>query len=110
MGNVNSILKNSFLTKRQNGLITLESYLFAGKTEMPSAFVLFNVESGSEEQILKIAKSLGGVEEAYVSYGVYDLVMRVKADSMEKLKELVTHQLRTIKNVRSTLTLILTEE
>jgi len=34
----------------------------------------------------------------------------VKAESMEKLKELVTHKLRTIKNVRSTLTLILTEE
>jgi DNA-binding Lrp family transcriptional regulator len=77
---------------------------------MPRAFVLFNVESGSEDQVLKTAKSLGDVEEAYVSYGVYDLVMRVKADSMEKLKELVTHQLRTIKNVRSTLTLILTEE
>jgi len=104
------LLRRGFLTKGQNSLITLESYLFARKTEMPSAFVLFNVESGSEEQILKIAKDLGGVEEAYVSYGVYDLVMRVKAESMEKLKELVTHKLRTIKNVRSTLTLILTEE
>jgi DNA-binding Lrp family transcriptional regulator len=71
---------------------------------------LFNVGAGSEDQVLKDAKNIGGVQEAYVSYGVYDLVMKVKADSMEKLKELVTHQLRTIKNVRSTLTLILTEE
>jgi len=77
---------------------------------MPRAFVLFNVGAGSEDQVLKDAKNIGGVQEAYVSYGVYDLVMKVKADSMEKLKELVTHQLRTIKNVRSTLTLILTEE
>ena len=77
---------------------------------MPRAFVLFNVGAGSEDQVLKDAKNIGGIQEAYVSYGVYDLVMKVKADSMEKLKELVTHQLRTIKNVRSTLTLILTEE
>jgi DNA-binding Lrp family transcriptional regulator len=77
---------------------------------MPRAFVLFNVGAGSEDQVLKDAKDLGGVQETYVSYGVYDLVMKVKADSMEKLKELVTRQLRTIKNVRSTLTLILTEE
>jgi len=77
---------------------------------MPRAYVLFNVEAGSEEQVLKDAKAVGGVQEAYVSYGVFDLVMKVKAESMEKLKELVTHQLRTIKNVRSTLTLILTEE
>lgn len=77
---------------------------------MPRAFVLFNVGAGSEDQVLRDAKAIGGVQEAYVSYGVYDLVLRVKADSMEQLKELVTHRLRTIKNVRSTLTLILTEE
>lgn len=77
---------------------------------MPQAFVLFNVESGSEDQVLKDAKHIGGVQEAYVSYGVYDLIIKVKADSMETLKEVVTHRLRTIKKVRSTLTLILTEE
>jgi DNA-binding Lrp family transcriptional regulator len=77
---------------------------------MPRAYVLFNVESGAEDQVLTAIRSLDGTEEAYVAYGVYDLVIRVKADSMEKLKEVVTHKLRTIKNVRSTLTLILTEE
>jgi DNA-binding Lrp family transcriptional regulator len=77
---------------------------------MPRAFVLFNVGAGSEDQVLRDAKAIGGVQEAYVSYGVYDLVLKVEADSMEQLKELVTHRLRTIKNVRSTLTLILTEE
>jgi DNA-binding Lrp family transcriptional regulator len=77
---------------------------------MPRAYVLFNVESGAEDQVLKDIRALDGIEESYVAYGVYDLVIRVKADSMEKLKEVVTHQLRTIKNVRSTLTLIMTEE
>jgi len=77
---------------------------------MPRAYVLFNVESGAEDQVLTAIRSLEGIEESYVAYGVYDLVIRVKADSMEKLKEVVTHKLRTIKNVRSTLTLILTEE
>lgn len=77
---------------------------------MSQAFVLFNVESGSEDQVLKDTKDIGGVQEAYVAYGVYDLIIKVKADSMEQLKEVVTHRLRAIKNVRSTLTLILTEE
>lgn len=77
---------------------------------MPRAYVLFNVGSGSEEQVLKDAMSMVGVQEAYVSYGVYDLVMKIKTDSMEQLKELVSHCLRTINNVRSTLTLILAEE
>ena len=77
---------------------------------MPRAYILFLVESGSEDQVLKDAKLIDGVQEAYFSYGVYDLIMKVEADSMKSLKELVTYRLRTIDNVRSTLTLIITEE
>jgi DNA-binding Lrp family transcriptional regulator len=77
---------------------------------MPRAFVLVNVESGAEEQVLKQLKSVEGVAEAYVTYGVYDLMVRVKADTMEELKDIVTHKIRTSKQVHSTLTLIMMEE
>jgi len=77
---------------------------------MPRAFILFNVESGSEDKILQELRKTDGVLEAYVSYGVYDLVAKVKADTMEKLKDTVTHKLRTIQGVRSTLTLIMVED
>jgi DNA-binding Lrp family transcriptional regulator len=77
---------------------------------MPRAFVLINVESGSEDEVLKELKNLEGVEEAYFSYGVYDLVTKIKADSMEHLKEMVTRKIRALSKVRSTLTLIMMEE
>jgi DNA-binding Lrp family transcriptional regulator len=77
---------------------------------MPRAFVLINVESGSEEEVLKELKPIEGVVESYFSYGVYDIITKIKADSMEKLKDMVTRKIRTISRVRSTLTLILTEE
>jgi DNA-binding Lrp family transcriptional regulator len=77
---------------------------------MPRAFVLINVESGSEDEVLKELKTIEGVEEAYFSYGVYDLITKIKADSMEKLKEMVTRQIRALSKVRSTLTLIMMEE
>jgi DNA-binding Lrp family transcriptional regulator len=51
-----------------------------------------------------------GVEEAYFSYGVYDLITRVKADTMENLKDMVSRKIRTLNKVRSTLTLIMMEE
>jgi len=38
------------------------------------------------------------------------LILKVKADSVEQLKEVVTHKLRTLEHVRSTLTLILVDE
>ncbi len=77
---------------------------------MPRAFVLINVESGSEDEVLKELKAIEGVEEGYFSYGVYDLITKIRADSMDKLKELVTRRIRTLSKVRSTLTLIMMEE
>ena len=77
---------------------------------MPRAFVLVNVESGSEDEVLRELKRIEGVEEAYFSYGVYDLITRIKADTMENLKDMVTRRVRTLEKVRSTLTLIQMEE
>ena len=77
---------------------------------MPRAFVLINVESGSEDEVLRELKKMEGIEEAYFSYGVYDLITRVKADTMENLKDMVSRKIRTLNKVRSTLTLIMMEE
>jgi DNA-binding Lrp family transcriptional regulator len=77
---------------------------------MPRAFVLINVESGSEDEVLKELKRIEGVEEAYFSYGVYDLITKIKADTMENLKDMVTRRVRSLNKVRSTLTLIMVEE
>jgi DNA-binding Lrp family transcriptional regulator len=78
--------------------------------EIKRAIVLFTVESGSENQVLESVKKLEGVEEAYISYGVYDIVVKVRVDSMDDLKELISKRLRKISKVRSTLTLILVQE
>ena len=77
---------------------------------MPKAFVLINVESGSEEEVLEQIKKIEGVEEAYYSYGVYDIIAKIKAETMAKLRETVTQRMRIISKVRSTLTLIMMEE
>jgi DNA-binding Lrp family transcriptional regulator len=77
---------------------------------MPRAYVLFSVSSGAEDQVHKDLQGIEGVQEVYVSYGVYDVIVKIQGDSMEKLKEIVSHRLRKVDNVRSTLTLILFEE
>lgn len=77
---------------------------------MPKAFVLINVETGSEEEVVGELRKISGVEEAYFSYGVYDIITKINAPSMEKLKEMVTKQVRALTKVRSTLTLIMMEE
>jgi DNA-binding Lrp family transcriptional regulator len=78
--------------------------------EMPSAYILFNIAPGLEDEVLREAKKTGQIEEAYVSYGVYDLIVKATAPTSEELKELVTYRLRKINNVTSTLTLMLTDK
>jgi DNA-binding Lrp family transcriptional regulator len=73
---------------------------------MPIAFVLINAEIGSEGEVLGELKKVEGVEEAYSVYGVYDVIAKVKADSMDKLKDIVTWRIRRLNKVRSTLTMI----
>jgi DNA-binding Lrp family transcriptional regulator len=77
---------------------------------MPTAFVLINTELGAETDVLKELKKVEGVEEAYGVYGTYDIIARVKADTMDKLKETVTWRVRRLDKVRSTLTMIVVEE
>jgi DNA-binding Lrp family transcriptional regulator len=77
---------------------------------MPRAYVLISVGSGAEDRVLEEIRGMAEVQAAFVSYGVFDLIVKIKTDSMERLKELMSHRLRMIPDVRSTLTLILVEE
>lgn len=77
---------------------------------MPVAFVLINTEIGSEAEVLKKLKTVEGVQEAYAVYGVYDLVAKIGANTMDRLKEIVTWNVRRLEKVRSTLTMIVVEE
>ncbi|MGA3111068.1 MAG: Lrp/AsnC ligand binding domain-containing protein [Candidatus Bathyarchaeia archaeon] len=77
---------------------------------MVQAYILLNVEPGAEGKVLDRLKGLDIVREAFVSYGVYDLIVRLKADTMDELKDAVSHKIRTTDQVRSTVTLILVEQ
>ncbi|MFW9780379.1 MAG: Lrp/AsnC family transcriptional regulator [Candidatus Heimdallarchaeota archaeon] len=76
---------------------------------MPSAFVLVNAEIGSEDEVLADLKKTIGVTGAWIVYGVYDIVAKVEADTMDELKEIITSNIRGLENVRSTLTMIVVE-
>ena len=76
---------------------------------MPMAFVFMNIDTGGEQEVLKQLQGIENVKEAYLVYGVYDLVARIEAETMDKLKEIVTWKVRRLDKVRSTLTTIVME-
>jgi DNA-binding Lrp family transcriptional regulator len=77
---------------------------------MPMAYVLITTESGAVDSVLATLKKMNSVEETYMVYGVYDIIATVKAETMDKLKEIVTWNLRSLDKVRSTLTMIVVED
>ena len=76
---------------------------------MPTAYVLINCDLGSEDEILKELKKLPGAIEVSGVYGVYDVVVKISSDTMDKLRETITWHVRRIDKVRSTLTMIVIE-
>ncbi len=77
---------------------------------MPIAYVLITTEAGAVKSVLESLKKIDSVKETYMVYGVYDIVATVKAETMDKLKEIVTWDLRGLDRVTSTLTMIVVEE
>jgi DNA-binding Lrp family transcriptional regulator len=73
------------------------------------AFVFITVDPGSETKVLKRLREVPEVKESYFMYGVYDIVAKVEADSMDRLKEVITWKVRRLNNIRSTLTTIVIE-
>ena len=68
------------------------------------AFVMINAEVGAEREVLNALRKLNNVKEAYMAYGVYGLLVKLEAETMEKVKEAVA-SLRRLDRIRSTLTI-----
>jgi DNA-binding Lrp family transcriptional regulator len=77
---------------------------------MPTAYILINYEIGTEDKILNRLKDLSGVVEVSEVNGIYDIIVKITSDSLGNIKETITKHIRTIKTIRSTMTLIVTED
>ncbi len=70
------------------------------------AFLLINVDPGTQTTVTKELKSIQKVREVYLTYGVYDFIVKIEAETQEELKEVITYQIRALGNVRTTLTMV----
>ena len=73
---------------------------------MPTAFVFINTEPASMPEVLKKIKTVEGVKEAEMVYGVFDIIVKVKTETMEQLKQIITFKIRMLPNVLTTNTLL----
>lgn len=82
---------------------------------MPTTYILINSDLGSDMEIIKQIKSILDTEssvkyEVQGVYGVYDIIVKITADSMDRLRSIITNKIRKIDKVYSTLTMMVIEE
>ncbi len=73
---------------------------------MAVAFILINTEVAAEEEVMEELQKIPEVEIVHLVYGIYDLIVKIVANDPDTLKKSVSDKLRTIKKIRSTMTMI----
>ena len=76
---------------------------------MVLAFVLVNTELGQEKEVLGKLRAIPSVRDTYEVYGMYDIILKVEADSRNAFQQAVT-VIRRVAGVRSTLTMVVIRE
>lgn len=70
------------------------------------AYVLINTELGQEAEVVKELKNVDGITGIHSLYGIYDVIVQVEAESMDRVKEIVFNNIRRLDSVKTTITLI----
>ncbi|MFW9808567.1 MAG: Lrp/AsnC family transcriptional regulator [Candidatus Thorarchaeota archaeon] len=68
------------------------------------AFIMAKVESTKSRAILEEVRKLDEVEEAYLIYGAYDMLIKCVFKTPEALSSFVVNDLRRVDGVRDTIT------
>ncbi len=76
---------------------------------MPKALVCINTDFFGAEEVLAELQACKEVEEAFRVHGVYDIIAKINADSTESLLDIVTRQIKRIRNVQTAHTMLIIE-
>ena len=82
---------------------------------MPTTYILINSDLGFDVEIIKKIKQILDTEsgikyEIQGVYGVYDIIVKITANSMDILRSIITNKIRKVDKVYSTLTMMVIEE
>ena len=72
---------------------------------MHIGYVLLNCDLGAEEYIIEELKQIPQVKHAYLTFGAYDIITEIHADTQEEFEITVSNKIRKLSRVISTMTL-----
>ena len=72
---------------------------------MHIGFVLLNCDLGAEEYILDELQQVPQIKNSYVTFGAYDIIAEIHAETQEVFEKTVSMNIRRLSRVVSTMTL-----
>ena len=76
---------------------------------METAFVLISCEVETSDAVTKKFQLIDEVKDAITVWGSFDVVAKVTASTSEELRDVIRKKIRTIDNIRTTMSLMVTE-
>lgn len=73
---------------------------------MISCYTLMRVLPAKDKEVYKTIKTYPEVRNIILTYGEYDLIIKIETNSLEELDTFIFNKLRTTDGVESTTTLI----
>ncbi|ABN70053.1 transcriptional regulator, AsnC family [Staphylothermus marinus F1] len=74
------------------------------------AIVLIQTDIGAESRVMEELIKIPEITEAYIVYGIYDIIVKIEAGSLEKIREVITNKIRKLPDIRTTSTMVIVEE
>jgi uncharacterized protein with GYD domain len=71
---------------------------------MHKGFILLNCDLGSEEYILEELKQMQDINNAYLTFGAYDVIAEIQTDEQDGFEKVIA-AIRKLSRVVSTMTL-----
>jgi len=72
---------------------------------MHVGYILLNCDLGAEEYIVDELRQIPEVKNAHLTFGAYDIIAEVHANSQEAFEKTVSSKIRKLARVVSTMTL-----
>lgn len=76
---------------------------------MPKALVCINTDFFAADEVLEKLRACKEVEEAFKVYGVYDIIAKINAETTEGLLDVITTNIKELRNVQATHTMLIVE-
>lgn len=73
---------------------------------MVTAYVMLNCDLGAEAEVIEELQGIEQTVDVFETIGTHDVMVKIQAENFEKIREVISWNIQSIKKIRSTVTLI----